>query len=73
MSKLTWDAIGEHLYETGTRMGVLYLQASNGNYPKGVAWNGLRSVESSPSGGDETKLYADDIKYLEINRRLHLS
>lgn len=66
MSKLTWDAIGEHLYETGTRMGVLYLQSSSGTYPSGVAWNGLRSVESSPSGGDETKLYADDIKYLGL-------
>ncbi len=66
MTKLVWDAIGEHLYETGTRMGVLYPQASNGSYPKGVAWNGLRSVESSPSGGDETKLYADDIKYLGL-------
>lgn len=66
MTKLVWDAIGEHLYETGTRMGVLYPQASNGAYPKGVAWNGLRSVESSPSGGDETKLYADDIKYLGL-------
>ena len=65
MSKLTWDAIGEHLYETGTKMGVLYLQ-TNGQYPKGVAWNGLRSVEASPSGGDETKLYADDIKYLGL-------
>lgn len=66
MAKLVWDAIGEHLYETGTRMGVLYLQSSEGTYPKGVAWNGLRSVESSPSGGDETKLYADDIKYLGL-------
>ena len=66
MAKLVWDAIGEHLYETGTRMGVLYLQAAGGTYPEGVAWNGLRSVESSPSGGDETKLYADDIKYLGL-------
>lgn len=65
MTKLVWDAIGEHLYETGTKMGVLYPQV-NGAYPKGVAWNGLRSVESSPSGGDETKLYADDIKYLGL-------
>lgn len=66
MAKLVWDAIGEHLYETGTRQGVLYLQSAQGTYPKGVAWNGLRSVESSPSGGDETKLYADDIKYLGL-------
>lgn len=66
MSKLTWDAVGEHLYETGVRQGVLYLQSAAGTYPNGVAWNGLRSFESSPSGGDETKLYADDIKYLGL-------
>ena len=24
MSKLTWDKIGERLYETGTKKGVLY-------------------------------------------------
>lgn len=66
MAKLVWDEIGKHLYETGTRMGVLYQQASNGTYPNGVAWNGLRSIEQTPSGGDETKLYADDIKYLGL-------
>ena len=65
MTKLVWDAIGEHLYETGVRNGVLY-QQSNGAYPSGVAWNGLRTFEANPSGGDETKLYADDIKYLGL-------
>lgn len=64
MTRLVWDAVGQHLYETGTRMGVLYPQDSTGAYPTGVAWNGLRSIEETPSGADETKLYADDIKYL---------
>lgn len=66
MSRLVWDATGEHLYETGVRMGVLYPQSSDGSYPAGVAWNGLTGVTESPSGADSTALYADDIKYLEL-------
>lgn len=66
MAKLVWDAVGEHLYETGVRMGVLYPQAADGTYPTGVAWNGLTGVTESPSGADATALYADDIKYLEL-------
>ena len=66
MAKLVWDALGEHFYETGTSKMVLYPQASGGNYPKGVAWNGFRTFEANPSGGDETKLYADNQKYLGL-------
>lgn len=66
MSRLVWDATGEHFYETGVRMGVLYPQAAGGTYPKGVAWNGLTAVTESPSGADASPLYADDIKYLEL-------
>ena len=65
MSKLVWDQTGEKLYETGVKMGVLYLQES-GTYPKGVAWNGLTAVTESPSGAEATALYADDIKYLSL-------
>lgn len=66
MSRLEWDAAGERLYETGVRMGVVYPQDASGNYPKGVAWNGLTGVTESPSGAEETALYADDIKYLSL-------
>lgn len=66
MSRLVWDATGQHYYETGVRMGVLYPQNSSGAYPQGVAWNGLTGVTESPSGADATDLYADDIKYLEL-------
>lgn len=62
MPKLTWDAVGEKLYETGTDRGVLYPQKS-GAYPQGVAWNGLTAVTESPSGADESAFYADNIKY----------
>ena len=65
MAKLTWDATGERLYETGVKMGVLYVQ-TGGTYPKGVAWNGLTAVTESPSGAEPTALYADDIKYMNL-------
>lgn len=66
MAKLVWDESGKRLYETGVKMGVLYVQDESGNYPNGVAWNGLTAVNESPSGAEATPLYADDIKYLEL-------
>lgn len=65
MSRIVWDQTGERLYETGTKNGVLYPQVA-GEYPKGVAWNGLTAVTESPSGAEATPLYADDIKYLNL-------
>lgn len=65
MAKLVWDKVGERFYETGVKMGVLYVQEA-GAYPKGVAWNGLTAVTESPSGAEPTPLYADDIKYLNL-------
>ena len=66
MAKLVWDESGKRVYETGVRNGVLYVQGENGEYQKGVAWNGLTAVTESPSGAEPTALYADDIKYLEL-------
>ena len=66
MAKLVWDQTGERLYETGTKNGVLYVRDENGDYPEGVAWNGLTAVTQSPSGAEPTGLWADDIKYLNI-------
>lgn len=65
MAKLVWDQTGQKFYETGVKMGVLYVQEA-GAYPKGVAWNGLTAVTESPSGAEATPLYADDIKYLNL-------
>ena len=66
MSKLVWDQIGKHIYETGTKNGVLYPMDSTGAYENGVAWNGLTAVTESPSGADSNPIYADDIKYLDL-------
>lgn len=63
---LAWDESGKRFYETGVKKGVLYLRDDSGNYPTGVAWNGLTAVTESPSGAEATPLYADDIKYLNL-------
>lgn len=65
MSKIKWDQIGEKKYKTGVDHGVLYPQR-NGTYPKGVAWNGLTSVNKTPSGAEDNKLYADNMPYLNL-------
>ena len=65
MSKIVWDKTGERLYETGVKNGVLYLQ-TNGVYNNGVAWNSLTAVTESTSGAEDTALYADDMKYLNL-------
>ena len=66
MARLIWDAVGEKFYEMGTKFGVLYPMTAEGTYEKGAAWNGLTAVTESPSGAEETKLYADDIKYASL-------
>ena len=66
MAKLIFNNVGERLFETGVKNGVLYVQDDDGFYPKGVAWNGLLSVTESPSGAETTPLYADDVKYVVL-------
>ena len=66
MAKLVWDETGKRFYETGVKMGVLYVQQAGGTYNKGVAWNGLTAVTESPSGAEANPMYADDIKYLNL-------
>lgn len=64
MAVLVWDQTGERYYETGTKKGVVYpYNTQSKSYDKGVAWNGLTAFTESPSGAEETALYADDIKY----------
>jgi len=65
---IKFDEEGERFYEVGTKHGVIYpwdttLNSGKGGYGNGVAWNGLTGVTESPSGGDETSFWADDMKY----------
>ncbi len=67
MSALVWDQTSEHLYETGNDHAVVYpYNATSKAYDTGVAWNGITGITESPSGADETALYADNIKYLSL-------
>jgi hypothetical protein len=67
MTKLVWDQTGERRYETGVDQGVLYIPTSGVYGPgSGYAWNGLTTVTESPSGAEATPLYADNIKYLNL-------
>lgn len=59
MAVLTWDDVGNRLYQTGVDHGVLYL-------PNGVTvpWNGLIDIEEGYS--QELKsFFLDGVKYLE--------
>lgn len=80
MSKLVWDQPGEKLFETGVKDVVLYLMGDgdsdsetakhpkeqDSDYTAGVAWNGVTSIQESPSGADANDIYADNAKYLSI-------
>ena len=66
MAKLIWDADGERRYENGVDHGVLYPRSNTGDYPLGVAWNGLTAVTESPEGAESTVSYADNIPYVSI-------
>ena len=59
MAVLTWDKVGERIYQTGVDRGVLYLQ--DGTV---VVWNGLVGIEESPNS-ELKSFYLDGIKYLE--------
>lgn len=66
MAKIEWDASGERFFENGNDRGVLYPQNAQAQYQKGVAWNGLTGVTESPSGGDPSDLWADNMKYATL-------
>lgn len=66
MAKLVWDAVGQRFYETGVDRGVLYVPDAAGVYNTGYVWNGLTAITESPSGGEASPQYADNIKYLNM-------
>ena len=57
---LSWNKDGERLFEAGLDRGVLY---TPGN--PGVAWNGLISVDQSPTGGTAQAHYIDGVAYYQ--------
>jgi len=59
MAVLTWDAVGEKIYQTGVDHGVLYL-----NDGTSVPWNGLIDIEEG-STQELKSFFLDGVKYLE--------
>ena len=66
MAKLVFNNVGDRLFETGVKNGVLFVMGENDQYGKGVVWNGLTAVTEKPTGADPTNLYADDVKYVVL-------
>lgn len=64
--KLTFDAVGEHFYETGVDQCVLYPYDTVDGYKPGVPWNGISSIAENPDGAEPNDIYADNLKYLSI-------
>jgi hypothetical protein len=60
---LVWDEATKRFYKSGLDRGVLYPMNASGEYPLGVPWNGLTSINESPSGAETTDLYANNAKY----------
>lgn len=58
MTRLIWDGVGQRLFETGVDRGVFYPASG-----AGVPWNGLISVNETPTGGQATPFYIDGYKY----------
>lgn len=69
MAKIKFDEVGKRLYETGVEQVVLFPMGADGAYATGVGWNGVTSIEESPEGGEETKLWADNIAYLSLRSK----
>lgn len=67
--KIVWDADSARKYETGLDHGIVYIKENSvyGNADgKQDAFNGLTSLNESPEGADITTLWADNIKYLQL-------
>jgi len=65
--KLAWDVVGEHYYTTGVDKTILFTyNNTTKKYNNGVAWSGVTGITESPSGAEATKLYADNIPYLNL-------
>lgn len=60
--RIKFDEEGKRFFAAGVDRGVLFVNKS-GVYQKGVAWNGLTSVQENPGGAEKKDLWADNIKY----------
>lgn len=67
MARITWDNVGDRIFQTGIDRGVLYRPVRGGGFKAGVSWSGLVSVETRQDGSSATPLYFDGIKRFTIH------
>lgn len=60
MTALVWDQVGERYFEGGVSHGVLYDEDG-----KGIAWNGIISIDEASSKSVEP-VYYDGVKFNDI-------
>lgn len=63
MTVIVWDRVGDRVFETGVDCGVFYPPSGDG-----VPWNGLISVNHTPSGGDPKARFIDGYKFQNRSR-----
>lgn len=70
--KIKWDRIEDRKYKTGVDHGVIYTY-EKGAYGKAAAWNGLTTVNKTPSGAEDNEQYADNMLYFNMKTAEKLS
>lgn len=65
MARLEWDKSGERFYQAGVSKVVFYPQTVSG-YGDGEAWNGVTGIQDTPSGGEYSPFWADNMKYANV-------
>ena len=63
---LVWNVAALKRYESGLDRGVLYVRDGSGNYPLGIAWEGLMNLTEKPGGAEPTDLWANNVKYAQL-------
>ena len=63
---LEWNDSALKFFESGLDRGVLYVRDGSGNYPLGVAWEGLMNLSEKPGGAEITDLWANNVKYAQL-------
>lgn len=58
MAEIKWNKTGERIFEAGVDRGVLYPKVGSG-----VPWNGLVSINETPTGGEAVPHYLDGVKF----------
>ena len=74
MAALTWDGVGDRIYETGVDRGALYLPASAGLYTNGAPRKCMTVGQQrrSPFGLSYRTIKGNDVDGSDYGYKLHL-